>query len=258
VVQIFLKGGIMAKVLIETSDEVAIVRLNNGATNAVNPELVDALSAALRTVADECSGMVLAGGEKFFCIGLSLPELLQLNRKDMTDFWYKFNQSTFDLYTMSLPTACAIAGHAPAVGTIWACACDFRFAAEGRTSIGLNEIQLGIPTPFIVDLMLRQIVSDPIANDLLYSGRLITSEKAKEIQLVNEVCAKADVEDRAVAKIRELAALSKPAYRAIKAVRNDDIRANFEKNHKARHEIFIDAWFSDQTQKLLQGALKHF
>ena len=76
----------MEKVLIEPSDDLAIVRLNNGVTNAVNLELVEALSSALRTVSREFSGMVLAGGEKFFSIGLSLPELLKLDRSDMTDF----------------------------------------------------------------------------------------------------------------------------------------------------------------------------
>lgn len=248
----------MGKVLIETSGDVAIVRLNNGPTNAVNLELVEALLAALQSVSKEFNGMVLAGGEKFFSIGLSLPELLRLNRSDMTDFWYTFNRSTLALYTLPLPTVCAIAGHAPAVGTIWACACDFRFAGEGRSAIGLNEIQLGIPTPFIVDMMLRQIVSDQTANDLLYSGRMITPEEAKRLQLLNDVFPKEELEKRAIQKASEMAALPSLAYGEIKAVRNDAIRGIFEEQHRERHEAFLDAWFSDQTQKLLHGALKHF
>ncbi len=248
----------MGKVLIEASGDVAVVRLNNGSTNAVNLELVDALSVAIRTVSKEFSGMVLAGGEKFFCIGLSLPELLKLNRSDMTDFWFRFNRATLDLYTLPLPTVCAIGGHAPAVGTIWACACDFRYAAEGRSVIGLNEILLGIPAPFIIDLMLRQIVGDQIANDLLYSGKMITPEEARKIQLLNGVFPKAELTACAVQKAGEMATLSKVAFCEMKAVRNDATRNIFEKHHKVRHGAFLDAWFSDQTQKLLHGALKHF
>jgi enoyl-CoA hydratase/carnithine racemase len=252
------EGGAMDKVLIEPSDDVAIVRLNNGPTNAVNPELVDALSSALRTVSKEFNGVVLAGGEKFFCIGLSLPELLTLDRKEMTDFWYAFNRTTFDLYALPLPTVCAVAGHAPAVGTIWACGCDFRFAADGRVSMGLNEIRLGIPTPFLVDMMLRQIVSDGVANDLLFTGRMIAPEEAKQMQLLNGLFPKAEVEAHAVRKASEMAALSGAAYREIKSVRNGAICDLFEEQHKARHEAFLDAWFSEPTQKLLHAALKHF
>ena len=248
----------MGKVLIEASGDIAVVRLNNGPTNAVNLELVETLLAALQTVAKEFNGMVLAGGEKFFSIGLSLPELLKLNRSDMTDFWYAFNRSTVALYTLPLPTVCAIAGHAPAVGTIWACACDFRFAAEGRSAIGLNEIQLGIPTPFIVDMMLRQIAGDQTANDLLYSGRMITPEEAKRLQLLNNLFPKEEVEARAIEKSGKMAALPSLAYAEIKAVRNDAIRDIFEREHKERHEAFLNAWFSDQAQKLLHAALKHF
>ena len=248
----------MGKVLIEASGDVAVVRLNNGATNAVNLELVEALSEAMQAVSKEFGAMVLAGGEKFFCIGLSLPDLLKLNRKDMTDFWFRFNRATLDLYTLPMPTVCAIAGHAPAVGTIWACACDFRYAAEGRSAIGLNEIQLGIPTPFIVDLMLRQIVSDQTANDLLYSGKMIMPEEARKMQLLNGVFPKAEVAACAVQKAGEMATLSKVAFCEMKAVRNDAIRNTFEKHHKERHEAFLDAWFSGYTQKLLHGALKHF
>lgn len=248
----------MGNVRIEQSGEVTVARLDNGVTNSVNPELVESLSAALRSIEKESSGMVLAGGEKFFCIGLALPELLTLNRSDMTDFWYRFNQVTLDLYTLPIPTACAMAGHAPAVGTIWACACDFRFAAEEKTTIGLNEIQLGIPTPFIADLLLRQIVGDQTANGLLFTGKLITSMQAGEINLVNYVYRKSDVEDQAIMKIHEMTAFSKAAYGAIKAARSTDIRKKYEQNHKEHHKLFIETWFGNHAQKLLNEALKHF
>lgn len=248
----------MGNVRVEASGDVAVVRLDNGVTNAVNLELVAELSAAIHGVRKEGAGMVLAGGEKFFCIGLSLPELLRLNRRDMTDFWYAFNRLTVDLFAVPLPTVCAVTGHAPAVGTIWACACDFRFAADSRVSMGLNEIRLGIPTPFIVDMMLRQIVSDAAANDLLFSGRMITPREAMEMRLLSGVFPKEKVEERAIGKAREMAALPKGAYGEIKSVRNGAICDNFEKQHKARHKAFLDAWFSAPTQELLHAALKHF
>lgn len=60
----------MLKVSLEAHDAIAVLRINNGVTNAISPELVHDLSAALKRIKDEFKGMVLAGGDKFFCIGL--------------------------------------------------------------------------------------------------------------------------------------------------------------------------------------------
>ena len=69
----------MSKVTLEAHDDVAVLRLNNGVTNAITPELVDDLTGKANRIKSEFKGMVLAGGEKFFCIGLDLPALLQLD-----------------------------------------------------------------------------------------------------------------------------------------------------------------------------------
>ncbi len=248
----------MSDVIIEENGNIAIVRLNNGVTNAVSLTLVEDLAQALSTVKNEFRGMVLAGGEKFFCIGLNLPELLQLDRSDMYEFWFKFNKVTLDFYTLPIPTACAIAGHGPGAGTILALACDFRFAANEKIWVGLNEIQLGIPTPYIVDLMLRQTLNDASVNDLLYQGMLINPEKAKEIHLIHKICPKEELEEQAIEKIGGTVNFSGNAFAAIKNVKTESIRFSFEKNFKKQHEIFLDNWFSDHAQELLIKASKNF
>ena len=55
----------MDKVSIEVKEDVAVVRLSNGVTNAVSPELASDLGTAMDQVKKECKGMVLTGGEKF-------------------------------------------------------------------------------------------------------------------------------------------------------------------------------------------------
>lgn len=248
----------MAKVTIEANGNVAILRLDNGLKNSVGSELVDDISAALMTLKNECDGMVLAGNSSFFCIGLNLPELVHYSRSEMSDFWYRFNQVTLDLYTLPLPTACAIEGHAPAVGTIWALCCDVRIAAEGQKLLGLLEIKLGLPTPFLTDLMLRQTVSDHAANEVLYLGELFNPEKAKEMNLIHEICPAEDVEQKALSHITALSARPRHALAAIKAVRTDDIRLKYERDFKTRHETFLDCWFNDSTRQLLEKAAEKF
>ena len=76
----------MPKVILEAHEAVAVLRLNNGITNSISPELLDDLSDEVKRIKSEFKGMVLAGGEKFFCIGLDLPGLLHLGRSEMVSF----------------------------------------------------------------------------------------------------------------------------------------------------------------------------
>jgi enoyl-CoA hydratase/carnithine racemase len=248
----------MSKVVIEDHDSVAVMRLNNGVTNAINPALIEDLLFAVKQVEGQFHGAVLAGGDKFFSIGFDLPELLKLKRDGVTQFFYNFNRAAFDLFTLPLPTACAITGHATAGGNILALTCDYRFAAAGKKLTGLNEAKLGVPVPYLADLILRQIVGDRAATDMLYRGELMPTSEAEQIALADELLPQDKVEDRALEKVAELAALPRPAFEAIKANRVEAIRVRYEENYKLKHETFLDCWFTEQTQGLLAEAAKKF
>ena len=118
----------MSKVIIENYENIAVLTLNNGKTNAISRELAEDISRALDEIRNDARGLVICGGDAFFSIGLDLLGLLDLNRWDMADFWYKINRFMLDLHTVSLPAACAICGHAVAGGNVLALSCDYRFA----------------------------------------------------------------------------------------------------------------------------------
>jgi enoyl-CoA hydratase/carnithine racemase len=248
----------MPKVVIEEHENLAVLRLDNGVINAISPDLVDDLSAALKQVKDEFYGTVLAGGVKFFSMGFSLPDLLRLDRAGMEHFIYNFSQAAFDFLVLPMPTACAIAGHVIAAGSILALMSDYRFAASGKKLIGLNEVKLGLPTPYLADLMLRQIVGDRAATDMLYRGEFIASSEAQRIGLIDEILPEDKVEARALEKIAELAALPRKGFVDIKANRIEDARLRYEENYRSKTEYFLDCWFSEPTQELLTEAAKKF
>ena len=248
----------MSNINLESRDHVAVVRLNNGVTNAINSQLVNDLSDVLKQVKDEYRGMVFCGGEKFFCIGLDLPELIKLDRKGMTDFINKFTDACVNLYTLPVPTACAINGHAVAGGCILTLTCDYRIAALEKIKIGMNEIKLGIPAPYLVDMVLRQLIGDRATVEMLYPGEFLSTTEAKDIGLVDEIVSDGSVEDLAIEKITELAGLPSPAFSAIKTNRVEQIQQAYEKNNKAKNEVFLDCWFSKPVQELLIEASEKF
>ena len=103
--------------------------------------------------------MLLCGGNKFFSIGLDLPALLKLDRPAMHHFLEDFNDLCLALFTAAFPTACALAGHAVAGGNILALTCNYRYAISGK-KIGLNELKLGVPVPYLADMILRHTIGN--------------------------------------------------------------------------------------------------
>lgn len=248
----------MGTVKIEEHGDIAVVRLDHGVTNAVGNDLVDDLSEAVQKVREGFKGLVLAGGTKFFSMGLNLPELLRLDRPAMSDFWYRFNQVNLDLYTLPLPTACAVVGHAPAAGTVFMLDCDFRIATSERKMLGLNEVKLGLPVPYLTILILVQTVGNQAAIEILYRGEFIEPTKAAEIGLVDGIVDPDRVEEIALRRVREVGALPQPALAAIKATRVEEIRLRFERNRKEQDETFLDCWFSKTTQSILAKTAEKF
>jgi len=93
---------------------------------------------------------------------------------------------------------------------------------------------------------------------MLYHGELMPTVEAQEIGLVDEVLAQEEVEDRALKKVAELAALPRKAFEVIKDHRIEAIKIRYEGNFQSKNESFLNCWFSKQTQKLLAEAAKKF
>jgi len=248
----------MAKVVLEDHGKIAVLRLTNGVTNAIGAEVVRDLSTALSAIRKRSRGLVLAGNTKFFSIGLDLPELLTLDRDGMSGFWNRFEDLVLDLYTLPIPTACAIAGHATGGGAVLALACDFRFMANGRKLIALNEVKIGLPVPWLADRMLRQIVSDRVAVEVEFRSAFLGPEEANGAGLGDGICAEGEVEARAVEKISELAAMPSIAFSLTKQHRTRDIPTQFKAIRHDLNRAFMDCWFAPSTQTLLKEAATKF
>ncbi|MGD9366537.1 MAG: enoyl-CoA hydratase/isomerase family protein [Desulfobacteraceae bacterium] len=248
----------MAQAIIEDHGDAALVRLDNGVTNAIGPAMLEDLFEALDGIKEGYRGLVLAGGAKFFSMGFDLPRLLPLDRAGMSSFFYRFNTVVLKLYTLPIPTICAASGHVIAGGTILALTCDYRYAVAEEKKIGLNEIKLGLPVPYLADLMLRQIVGDRAATPLLYDGVFIATGQAHGIGLIDETFPADMLESQALAKAAELAQYLSPAFAEIKANRVEMVSERYERQAKAKNKAFLACWFSPEVQRLLKQAAEKF
>ena len=142
-------------------DKVAVLKLDRGVTNAINLEVINELAKVLKAVKADTNvhALVLSStNDKFFSIGFDIPQLYNLSKKDFKLFYEIFNESCMGLYTFPKPTVAAITGHAIAGGFILALCCDYRIIGKGRKLMGLNEIKLGVPVPYLADCVLQNLI----------------------------------------------------------------------------------------------------
>lgn len=245
----------------ERKGEVVVARLDRGATNAINLQLVVELAETLEHVRGDSAvrGLVLgSANEKFLSIGFDIPELFGLSKEDFRTFYRAFNRLCVDLYTLPKPTVAAIAGHATAGGCILALCCDYRFIAEGRKFMGLNEIKLGVPVPYPTDCMLRNLIGTRGARDVMESGEFFQPEELFLMGMVDEVLPQEQVLPQAVEKARLLGSFPEGAFPMIKRNRVEAIEAQILERLPEKEEHFVECWYSDESRERLKEAMARF
>jgi enoyl-CoA hydratase/carnithine racemase len=246
---------------VETRDQVAIVRLDRPITNAINMQLVGELAEALEGVKQDgdVHGLVLrSSNDKFFSIGFDIPQLFDLTREDFRSFYQAFNRMCLDLYTLPKPTVGAITGHAIAGGCILALCCDYRFIAQGRKLMGLNEIKLGVPVPYVADCVLRHLVGVRNGRDAMDSGEFYGPEELSRMGLVDQVWPLEQVLPQAVEKAGLLGALPQQAFAMIKRNRVEVVEAQVRARLEERERFFVERWYADETRGRLREAMEKF
>jgi enoyl-CoA hydratase/carnithine racemase len=251
----------MKMIRIEHHGEVAIVRLDRDVTNAIDLRIVEELSETLEGVRRDpgVHGLVLgSSNEKFFSIGFDIPQLFGLAREDFKSFYQKFNRACMDLYTLPKPTIAAITGHAIAGGCILALCCDYRFIAEGRKLMGLNEIRLGVPVPYLADCILRHVVGVRYAREITDTGEFYQPEESLQMGMVDQALPLEQVFPKSIEKARLLGGLPQEPFATIKRNRVEMVEAEILTRLEEREKFFIECWYSDEARARLREAMERF
>jgi enoyl-CoA hydratase/carnithine racemase len=162
------------------------------------------------------------------------------------------------LYTFPKPTVAAITGHAVAGGCILALCCDYRLIAEGKKLMGLNEIKLGVPVPYLADCVLQGIVGTRCARDMMDTGEFYVPADALRMGLVDAVFPVGDVLPKAVEKARLLGAWPPPAFALIKRNRVEQIEQRVMARREEKERLFVDCWYSEEARQRLKEAIEKF
>ena len=182
--------------------------------NALNAELIDLLHASLERadVDAEVRVVVLRGAGKDFCAGADLEELLASVDRSTSEneaAALRLGLLFVRIRDLPKPVVAMVQGRALAGGAGLATACDLVIAGSGA-KLGYPEIQRGF-APAMVMALLRRVVGEKIALDLVLTGRVLDAADAQRMGLVSRVVQDGDLERETSALASELARSSASA-----------------------------------------------
>jgi enoyl-CoA hydratase/carnithine racemase len=202
-------------VLVTRDRGVATVTLNRPQTlNAVTSEMERDYVAAMRDLdADPAARViVVTGAGRGFCSGADLSRLADTDA--LTDHVADRDERAAGDVTQSVlpgaamavrkPVVAAVNGPVAGMGFALMMSCDVRFLAAGAR-VGTTFARLGLVAEYGLSWLLPRSVGRGHALELLMSGRIIGSDEALRIGLVQEVVSDQPVLDRALAWAHDVA-----------------------------------------------------
>ncbi|MER7483691.1 enoyl-CoA hydratase-related protein [Streptomyces sp. NPDC126510] len=204
-------------VSLEVAEGVGTIRLDRPPMNALDIATQDRLKELAEEAArrEDVRAVVLYGGEKVFAAGADIKEMQAMDHTAMVLRSRALQDSFTAVARIPKPVVAAVTGYALGGGCELALCADFRIAGE-NAKLGQPEILLGLIPGAGGTQRLARLVGPSKAKDLIFTGRMVKADEAREIGLVDRVVPAGEVYDQAHAWAAKLAQGPALALRAAK------------------------------------------
>lgn len=184
--------------------------------NALGVDTVGALHQAVRDATQQRARVLLIRGTgRAFCAGADLKERKTMDLPARMAHNAGINDAINAIAGARFVTIAVLNGLALGGGLEMALACDLRIAAAG-IGLGLTESRVGAFPGAGGSQRLPRVVGVSRALHMMLTGEPVTAEHALDIGLVDEVVPAEELQARAHALARMLAARSAPATATLK------------------------------------------
>ncbi len=183
-------SDISSQLLVSKSNGVATISLNRPPANSYYYDYLKLISTSVKEASNDNQVKVLllnSTSDKFFCAGADIKVFSNNTTKQNAEMVKAAREVCEALVQSSKIVIAAINGHVLGGGLEIVMACDIRLAAKGNYLVGLPEVKLGLMpgnggTPRLIDL-----IGASRAMELLVTGDAISSQKAYDFGLFNQL-----------------------------------------------------------------------
>ncbi len=245
------------------SGQIVTLTMSSPPVNALSEAWISGLSCEIGSLEKRGDWKVLhlRSDQKVFCAGADLKEMrARFEAPDGPDRTYAYVASIQRLYGRieSLPqvTLAEIGGAALGGGLELALACDLRIAAA-EAKLGLPEVKLGLIPGAGGTQRLTRLVGRGLANRLILGAEAVDGPTAERLGLVQWVCPRAELADRAAEIAGRIAAMPAAALAAAKLCMTASAapgRGGYSDELESTRNLQTDAETRDRVNAFLAGA----
>ncbi len=239
-----------ATIRYEVKDGVGIATINRPeALNALNSTVIEELSALVNEIENDKAlrALVITGEGRSFVAGADIAEQCPLDLAGGRA-WGRRGSALFRrIELLEIPTIAAVNGFALGGGCELAMACDIILASE-KAKFGQPEVGLGITPGFSGTQRLARRIGAARAKELIFSGKMIKAEEAKEMGLVNAVHAPEALMDAAMEMAQSFAKNAPIAVKYSKACIDRGLQTDLDSGIAMENELFAMC-FGTEDQK---------
>lgn len=228
---------------VEHDGDVVVVRLEHGKVNALDLELLHAISATIRDLYD-AGAIVLTGAGRAFSAGVDLRRIVDGGVAYAEEFLPALSDAFLAVFDCPRPVVAAINGHALAGGCVIAAAADLRLMSAG--TIGLTELVVGVQFP-TVPLEIARHAFGPQAARLALTAETFGADDALRLGLVDEVTAPDELLASARRRAGVLAAYAPDVYATTKAQLHREAHRRIDERRATDDRAATAVWTDDST-----------
>ena len=184
---------------IERNDGITVMKISAPKSlNALNSTILKEMDDFIGHLDKATRVLILTGdGEKSFVAGADISEMAHLDEPQGFEFGRLGAQVFRRIETLPIPVIAAVNGFALGGGCELAMSCDIRIASS-KAKFGQPEVGLGIIPGFSGTYRLPKLIGQGYAKEMIYTGKVIRSDEALRIGLVNAVYEPEELMDKAM------------------------------------------------------------
>lgn len=179
-------------------NDIAVLKMDDGKLNVVNPTFVNAMNDALdKAEADKAKALVLEGRDTVFSAGFDLKEFAKGQDHARAQVKGGFAM-LIRMLDFPRPVVAACKGHGIGMGIFLLMVCDYRVGAEGPYKYSMPESRIGMDLGDLLIALAKSRISPKYLTRMAVLSEDLDVQTAMHAGVLDEVVDDQDVQRRAM------------------------------------------------------------
>ena len=196
-------------------DGIATLTLSNGKVNAISPQVIADLNAALDRAEQDRAVVIITGQPGILSGGYDL-KVMTAGPEQAVNLVTQGSTLARRLLAHPFPVVVACPGHAVAKGAFLLLSVDYRIGVDGPFSIGLNEVQIGMTMHHAGIELARDRLRKSAFHRSVINGEMFNPQHAVDAGFLDKVVQPEELHAAALEAARQLKKINMKAHKNTK------------------------------------------